>query len=123
VSPPLPGTIPPRTGGEFLPPEGVKERSSPVQEPSPRICRPWSRQTPGPSFAQLTARLRGWTRDHDPHVRASAGLLIWHEHWLRRPTSPGPPSAGAATAPSASTGLRPPGSLARQPQPGHPAAP
>jgi hypothetical protein len=40
---------------------------------------------PERSFGQLTVGLRGWTRDHDPHVRAAVELLIWHEHWLRRP--------------------------------------
>ena len=37
------------------------------------------------SFGQLTAGLRGWSRHHDHHVRAAVELLIWHEHWLRRP--------------------------------------
>ena len=32
----------------------------------------------------LTAALRAWTRDHDPHVRAAVGLLIEHDVWLRR---------------------------------------
>ena len=34
--------------------------------------------------AALIAGLRAWTRDHDPHVRAAAGLLIEHDVWLRR---------------------------------------
>ncbi len=32
----------------------------------------------------LTAALRAWTRDHDPHVRAAVELLIGHETWIRR---------------------------------------
>ncbi len=32
----------------------------------------------------LTAALRAWTRDHDPHVRAAVELLIEHDSWLRR---------------------------------------
>ena len=34
--------------------------------------------------AALTAALRAWTRDHDPHVRAVVELLIEHDFWLRR---------------------------------------
>ena len=34
--------------------------------------------------AAITAGLRAWTRDHDPHVRAAVGLLIEHDVWLRR---------------------------------------
>lgn len=33
----------------------------------------------------LVTGLRGWTRDHDQHVRAAVELLCWHEFWLRRP--------------------------------------
>ena len=32
----------------------------------------------------LLTGLRGWTRGHDPHVRAAVELLIEHEFWLRR---------------------------------------
>ena len=32
----------------------------------------------------LAARLRAWTRSHDPHVRAAVELLIDHDCWLRR---------------------------------------
>ncbi len=32
----------------------------------------------------LTAGLRAWTKNHDPHVRSAVELLIWHEFWLRR---------------------------------------
>ena len=32
----------------------------------------------------LTTALRGWTRHHDPHVRAAVELLIEHDFWLRR---------------------------------------
>ena len=32
----------------------------------------------------LAARLRAWTRSHDPHVRAAVDLLIDHDVWLRR---------------------------------------
>lgn len=35
-------------------------------------------------FGTLTAGLRRWTKDHDPHVRAAVELLIWHETWIRR---------------------------------------
>ncbi len=31
----------------------------------------------------LTAGLRAWTRNHHPHVRAAAELLINHDFWLR----------------------------------------
>jgi hypothetical protein len=34
---------------------------------------------------ELTAALRTWIRDHDPHVRAAVELLIEHDVWLRRP--------------------------------------
>ena len=33
---------------------------------------------------ELTAALRTWIRDHDPHVRAAVELLIDHDVWLRR---------------------------------------
>src|SRR5208282_5670737 len=35
-------------------------------------------------FDALVVRLRRWTHDHDPHVRAAVELLIWHEIWIRR---------------------------------------
>jgi hypothetical protein len=35
-------------------------------------------------FDAIVTGLRAWTKDHDPHVNAAVGLLIWHEHWLRR---------------------------------------
>ena len=38
-----------------------------------------------PDFDATVAGLRRWTATHDAHVRAAAELLIWHEHWLRRP--------------------------------------
>jgi hypothetical protein len=34
-------------------------------------------------FGTLT-RLRRWTHNHDPHVRAAVELLIEHETWIRR---------------------------------------
>ena len=34
---------------------------------------------------KLFTGLRAWTKDHDAHVKAAVELLIWHEHWLRRP--------------------------------------
>ena len=36
-------------------------------------------------FDTTVRALRRWTATHDAHVRAAAELLIWHEHWLRRP--------------------------------------
>jgi hypothetical protein len=37
------------------------------------------------NFDTMVRALRRWTHNHDPHVRAAVELLIWHEHWLRRP--------------------------------------
>ena len=34
---------------------------------------------------RLEQRLRAWTHDHDPHVRAAVELLIEHGVWLHRP--------------------------------------
>ena len=36
-------------------------------------------------FDTTVDALRCWTAAHDAHVRAAVELLIWHEHWLRRP--------------------------------------
>jgi hypothetical protein len=36
-------------------------------------------------FDTMVRALRRWTATHDPHVRAAIELLIWHEHWIRRP--------------------------------------
>lgn len=35
-------------------------------------------------FDALVVRLRRWTHNHDPHVRAAVELLIEHETWIRR---------------------------------------
>ena len=35
-------------------------------------------------FDNLVTRLRRWTHNHDPHVRAAVELLIEHETWIRR---------------------------------------
>lgn len=35
-------------------------------------------------FERLVTSLRRWTKNHDPHVRAAAELLIWDRYWLER---------------------------------------
>ena len=37
-----------------------------------------------PDFDALIRLLRGWTHNHDPHVREAVELLIEHETWIRR---------------------------------------
>jgi len=37
-----------------------------------------------PDFNDVVIRLRRWTHNHDPHVRAAVELLIEHETWIRR---------------------------------------
>ena len=37
-----------------------------------------------PEFDALIRLLRGWTHNHDPHVREAVELLIEHETWIRR---------------------------------------
>jgi hypothetical protein len=37
-----------------------------------------------PDFDATVRALRRWTHNHDPHVRAAAELLIWHEMWIQR---------------------------------------
>ena len=37
-----------------------------------------------PDPGKVTAGLRAWTANHDPHVRAAVELLIWHGYWPRR---------------------------------------
>ncbi len=38
-----------------------------------------------PDFNATATALRRWTATHDLHVIAAVELLIWHEHWIRRP--------------------------------------
>ena len=37
-----------------------------------------------PASRALAIRLRAWTKDHDPHVRAAVELLITQDVWLNR---------------------------------------